>query len=112
MISVNKTIRSFYTLVLLLLFTFALTPKQLFHYLFVGHKDAEIGKVSNNCNQYNTGGFNCQIETQIIESPFVLNETQISNHRSAITIYSDFKYVLLQKYLITDIANRGPPELI
>jgi hypothetical protein len=59
--------------VLLVLFTFSITPKKLLHDILATHTDAKPGTFLSNTHtaQIHKSGINCQLDQLIVESPFL-----------------------------------------
>ncbi|HTL09579.1 MAG TPA: hypothetical protein VL307_15010 [Chitinophagaceae bacterium] len=56
--------------ILLLLFAFSITPKQLLHDALARHKDAVASGKRNGQALFNAAGFVCKCDNLVAESPF------------------------------------------
>ena len=56
--------------VLLLVFTFSITPKKFLHDAFANHKDKPALISSGNTLQFGLSGFMCKCDNLVAESPF------------------------------------------
>ena len=107
----NKTIKSILTGYLLLVFTIAIAPKQFLHFLFAGHTDQKLYHTEHKF-LFTTHAYNCQIEDQVVEIPFLLIEYPKLTRNLNFTLYSDFEELIPQEYIFSNRTIRGPPELI
>jgi hypothetical protein len=66
----NQTIRSLVSGLLLLLFTFSITPKKWLHDLIADHKDF-YSNASGDHLQFIKSGFRCDCENLVVNTPFI-----------------------------------------
>lgn len=106
----RETIRKFFALVLLLIFTFSATPKKYLHDLVADHSDF-YGVVSGDDSDIVTKtGFNCHCEDLVVSIPFI--QTTFSTDFSLSYLYEEFAAASYRQFnLITKYTKdlRGPP---
>jgi hypothetical protein len=101
--------RRFLALILLVIFTCAIMPKQFFHEVFAGHQDTLPGKTDNHAH-INKTGFNCDCNTIVATAPFTEHHDEefilpLKEYKSFIPHFS------LEIFLPTHsfFSLRGPP---
>lgn len=67
----QNTIKQFWALLLLLVFTLAVTPKKFLHDTVANHKH-QLHYTKNSCRQVavTVAGFNCQVDNLVVDIPF------------------------------------------
>jgi hypothetical protein len=66
----NPLIKRCLSGLLLLLFTFSITPRQLLHDAFANHKDTAVKASAARTPLLSNAGFNCACDNLVAESPF------------------------------------------
>ena len=66
----KPTIRTLGSLLLLLTFTFSITPKILLHSLAAHHKDIHTN-IAGKTDQLTKAGFHCDCESQVVVLPYL-----------------------------------------
>jgi hypothetical protein len=72
-------IRSFFGWLLLVLFTFSITPRQLLHDVISDHTDLSASTSHGKHNTVSKTGFNCDCLNLVAESPFTADESTVEN---------------------------------
>ena len=62
---------------MLAVFAFSVTPKILLHDLVADHKDSPRSHNNSKEQQFSKKGFNCNCDNLVVESPFLINYTEI-----------------------------------
>ena len=99
--------------VLLVLFTFSITPKKILHDLVAAHTDAKPGTFLSNTHtaQIHKSGINCQVDQLIVESPFL--EIEVHALVPLLIPKNDFYQTrVCFSFFLTVLDNdlRGPPN--
>src|SRR5687768_10253481 len=81
----NSCLYRFSTLVMLILFTFSITPKLFLHDLFTNHTDTVYKKTVDDKAQVSKSGFTCDCNDLVATSPF-------TEHKNAIELPILFDY--------------------
>jgi hypothetical protein len=66
----KPTIRTFGSILLLLTFTFSVTPKILLHSLVAHHKDVH-SRIGGQTDQLTKAGYHCDCESQVVVLPYL-----------------------------------------
>lgn len=106
-------IRTFLSVLLLLVFAFGMTPKIALHYLTAHHKDTHFLTTNGNTDQLNIAGFHCDCDNQVVESPFLDYSINIPVEAPvALSIHPipDYQTFHSGEHLIFGL--RGPPSPI
>jgi len=110
----RKIIRPFLGAILLVLFTFSITPKLFWHDLVADHRDT-IGYHSYNDDQSHitAAGFNCDCNTLVVTVPFIEQPDPVSTPVTPVpaTIPS---VIAVQIFSCTHdfFQLRGPPSIV
>lgn len=102
--------RQFIAAVLLMIFSFSITPKKLLHDAIATHKD-KIVAFTNNSLQLNNSGFACKCDNLVAESPFTGQDNQVDF--SALPVFSEEQSDVLYHFYSADyffFELRGPPK--
>ncbi len=67
----KEWLRSFSAGLLLLLFTFSITPRKDLHDFLANHRDTPVKAGFPGTTRLNAAGFHCNCETLVVESPFI-----------------------------------------
>jgi hypothetical protein len=67
----NQVIRSFFAGVLLIIFTFSITPKNILHHIIASHQDDICLITNHDITNVHQAGFHCSCENLVAESPFI-----------------------------------------
>lgn len=106
----RNTIRNVFGWLLLALFSFSITPRQLLHDVLADHTDLSQRAVAGNFTAVSKWGFSCDRLNLVAESPFV--ETEKAVEKIPARPCTDFvlpaEYKTVPK-VITLPALRGPP---
>jgi hypothetical protein len=104
-------IRSFFGWLLLVLFTFSITPRQLLHDVISDHTDLSVSTPGSKHAVVSKTGFNCDCLNLVAESPFTADEEVAENTAqhfcTDLIVHSAYKAF---SKVITLPALRGPPE--
>jgi len=109
----NQVIRSFFAGVLLIIFTFSITPKNILHHIIASHQDDICLVTNHDTTNIHKAGFHCRCENLVAESPFI--ESVTFQDLKAPIIFSVFAgRVVYDFYNLHHFFAelRGPPELI
>jgi hypothetical protein len=114
-LSFSAIIRKCLSLVLLVIFTFSITPKPLWHSLFAGHVDAPV-----TCDHPNTSrhclhpvGFDCHFDNLVVKAdyfPTISLLALIPQEQIALYLPNLCDSYRLTNYQTQD--NKGPPAVI
>ena len=109
----NQVIKSFFTGILLIIFTFSITPKNILHHIIASHQD-DICLISNHeITNVHKAGFHCSCENLVAESPFI--ESVSFQELKAPVLFSvfagraGFDFYNLHHFFA---ELRGPPALV
>lgn len=104
-------IRKSLALVMLLIFTFSITPKKYLHDLIADHTDFYSFHSGDEAT-YSQKGFNCQCEDLVVSTPFIEASFELSLstevYRKEFTS-SSYHFYFLQTNRTKD--SRGPPAI-
>ena len=108
----KTTIKQLFSICMLVLFAFSITPRKTLHIIFGCHSDT--GKTINHseAEQLTTKSFHCSCDYQDFQSPFLHTPTFLS---SVAFIYGDpfitgYKTELYKQTILSNNL-RGPPTL-
>ena len=109
----NQLIRSFLAGVLLIIFTFSITPKNILHHIIASHEDDICLLTNHDLTSVHKAGFHCSCENLVAESPFI--ETIVFHELKAPIVFSVF--AARDGYHFYSIHHffaelRGPPAVI
>ncbi|MEO5967234.1 MAG: hypothetical protein ABIP68_00930 [Ferruginibacter sp.] len=105
----NSYIRSFFALLLIIIFALSNTPKQQLHNLFAGHTDISTNHKSSELN-FSKAEFHCQCDNLVVIAPFL--GSSYYTLPSAVKYFSTFvsaKKSELPLYQKIYFELRGPP---
>jgi len=98
--------------VILVLFSFSITPKRYFHDLLASHVDTSIQKKVSGNEEVNKSGFNCDCDTLVATSPFTEENSEIVISLLPVHI-SHYTSFIIPLYTASHsfIELRGPPAV-
>jgi hypothetical protein len=102
--------RQFIAAVLLMIFSFSITPKKFLHDAIATHKDKIIIAATDNTLQISHTAFACKADNLVAESPFT--EQDNSFDFSALSIFSEEQSIAPYHFYSADyffFELRGPP---
>jgi hypothetical protein len=110
--NVKSTIRQCIAAVLLLIFALGATPKKFIHDVVTNHHHQHNTKASCQHHHINIGtaGFNCQIDSLVVEMPFIAALQPVFNFVT--TQYFQYNLPSYNKLISTNVYVaylRGPP---
>src|SRR5688572_18751214 len=108
----NQTIRRLFAFVMLVLFTFSITPKRYLHDLFAGHTDTITKSLNDGNAHVSKSGFQCDCDNLVATSPFTdqadgIHIARLLVHSSQFTSYITPVYTSSHSF----IELRGPPSV-
>ena len=110
----KTTIRQLFSMFMLLLFAFSITPKKTLHTIFGCHSNTTAKSITHNeTEQLATKSFHCGCDHQDLQTPFLHSPTFFSTiaFKYGAPLISRYKTaVYRQSILSADL--RGPPSVI
>ena len=108
----NSYIRSIVACLLLVLFAFSITPRNILHDLFANHTDEVVISKKSNSQAVKTFDYLCKCDNLVVESPFIESvqhfdfsiNAPFPQHR-ILTSY----FFLSTRYFFFE--HRGPPAI-
>jgi hypothetical protein len=112
MIQKKLYIKNIVTSVLLVLFAFSTTPRNILHDLFANHKDEVSLSKKTSSSQVKTFDYLCKVENTVVESPFI----ESSSHFDFSTFPQVTQHSIFTSYFFTSskyffFEHRGPPAI-
>ena len=96
--------------VLLLIFSFSITPKKFLHDAIANHKDKALGESDRHTPQFSHSGFVCKCDNQVAESPFTDAIARFGF--TSFRVFFPYKQAECGDYFYSTIVffqRRGPP---
>jgi hypothetical protein len=108
----NSYIKGIVAGLMLVLFAFSVTPKNILHALFADHKDEVYLSKGSNSPQVKTFDYLCKIDTTVVESPFI----ESSTHFEFAAFQPQVQYLIITSYFFNStphffFEHRGPPAI-
>jgi hypothetical protein len=112
MLHKNLHIKRFVAGLLLLLFAFSVTPRNIVHDLFANHTDETVLSKKSNSATVKTFDFLCKCDNTVVESPFIetiahfdfSTDTPFAQH----LIHTSYFFYSSQHFFF---EHRGPPAI-
>ncbi len=112
MLHKNLHIKRLLAGIMLVLFAFSVTPRNILHELFANHTDETVLSKKSNSTSLKTFDYLCKTENLVAESPFIESITRFD--LSTFPAYP--KHLILTSYFFSStkyffFEHRGPPTV-
>lgn len=111
-LNTKNTIRNIFGWLLLVLFSFSITPRQILHDVLADHTDLSQKIPAGKFTAVNKSGFSCDRLNLVAESPFIEDEKAVEtvSWQPCTNFIAPAAYKAVVK-VITLPALRGPPSI-